>query len=143
MRRGAVLLSCLLFFGLAALGSCRPSGDQAGRGGRLLVVTTLFPLYDFAKNVCGAKGDVELLLPPGVEPHSFEPKPGDVMKIHKADIFVYTGAFMEPWAATIIEGALRRDLVVVDSSRGIRLRQESEDQGPDKAARRGGAAPGP
>jgi zinc transport system substrate-binding protein len=95
--------------------------------------------------VCGPKGDVDLLLPPGVEPHSFDPKPGDVMKIHKADIFVYTGDFMEPWAAAIIKGALRRDLVVVDSSRGTRLRQESENQGPpgrgqDTAIRRDGAA---
>lgn len=145
MRRGAVFLSCLLFLGLVALNSCRPSGDQAGRVGRLLVVTTLFPLYDFAKNVCGQKGDVVLLLPPGVEPHSFDPKPGDVMKIHRADIFVYTGDFMEPWAAAIIKGARGRDLVVVDSSRGTKLRQESENhgppgQGPDTATRHGGAA---
>ena len=68
------------------------------------------------------------------------------MKVNKADIFVYTGEFMEPWAAKIIEGALRRDLVVVDSSRGIMLRQESEPigpRGPDKAARQKGRPAGP
>ena len=75
------------------------------------------------------KGGCKPSPPPGVEPHSFEPKPGDVMRINKADIFIYTGDFMEPWAAAIIKGALRRDLVVVDSSRGVRLRQESEHRG--------------
>ncbi len=148
MRRSVVFLSCLLFLVLVSFDACQPRRKPAGREGRLVVVTTLFPLYDFARNVCGMKGDVDLLLPPGVEPHSFEPKPGDVVKINRADIFVYTGDFMEPWAAEIIKGALRRDMVVVDSSRGIMLRQESEPIGPhgrgqDTAARQEGAASGP
>ncbi len=145
MRRSVVFLSCLLFLVLVSFDACQPRRKPAGREGRLVVVTTLFPLYDFARNVCGMKGDVDLLLPPGVEPHSFDPKPGDVMKIHRADIFVYTGDFMEPWAAAIIKGARGRDLVVVDSSRGTKLRQESENHGPpgigpDTATRHGGAA---
>ncbi len=129
MNRRALFLSCVFFLLLAALASCGPRRESAPSAGRLQVVTTLFPLYDFARAVCGAKGDVSLLLPPGVEPHSFEPKPGDVVKINEADIFVYTGDFMEPWAASIIKGALRADLVVVDASRGAMLRQESKNHG--------------
>jgi zinc transport system substrate-binding protein len=130
MRRTAVFLCCVPLFVLTALNSCGPSEERGGRKARLQVETTLFPLYDFAKNVCGPKGDVRLILPPGVEPHSFEPKPGDVLKINKADIFVYTGDFMEPWAAAIIKGARRGDLIVVDASRGAALRRESADEGP-------------
>ena len=54
------------------------------------MVTTPLPLYDFAKNVAGSRADVSLLLPPGLEPHGFEPKPADIMKLNSADLFIYT-----------------------------------------------------
>ena len=58
---------------------------------KINVVTTLFPLYDFAKNIGNTKVEVSLLLPPGVEAHSFEPKPSDLDKVNEADVFIYTG----------------------------------------------------
>jgi len=85
--------------------------------GKISVVTTLFPQYDFAKAIGGDKVDVALLLPPGVEAHAYEPKPSDIAKINEADIFVYTGEFMEPWAHDIIDGADEK-LKVVDASIG-------------------------
>ena len=88
---------------------------------KMTVVTTLFPLYDFAKNIGQDKVEVFLLLPPGVEPHSFEPKPSDIAKISEADIFIYTGKFMEPWAESIIKGFSGRNIEVVDSSTGIKM----------------------
>lgn len=88
---------------------------------KLQVVTTLFPLYDFAKNIGQDKVQVTLLLPPGVEAHSFEPKPSDVLLINKADIFIYTGKFMEPWAEDIIKSITNKNLVVVNASNGINL----------------------
>jgi zinc transport system substrate-binding protein len=107
---------------IALLASCKHEGKQgAGGQDKLRVVTTLFPLYDMAKNIGGARAEVTLLLPPGVEAHSFEPKPGDVLKINEADIFVYTGKFMEPWAEGIIKGAANKDLLVVDASRGTKM----------------------
>ena len=68
-----------------------------------------------------------LLLPPGVEPHSFEPRPKDILRINQADVFVYTGSFMEPWAASIIKGVDTGKLVVVDASEGAVLHPETED----------------
>lgn len=88
---------------------------------KITVVTTLFPLYDFAKNIGQDKVEVSLLLPPGVEAHTFEPKPSDISKINNANIFVYTGKFMEPWAHDIIQSVLNNKLLVVDSSKGITL----------------------
>jgi zinc transport system substrate-binding protein len=88
---------------------------------KLQVVTTLFPIYDFAKVVGQDKVNVTLLLPPGVEAHSFEPKPDDVARINHADIFIYTGKFMEAWAENIITGVTNKNLSVVDASRGITL----------------------
>jgi zinc transport system substrate-binding protein len=87
----------------------------------LKVVTTLFPLYDMAKNIGGADADVTLLLPPGMEAHSFEPKPSDMLKIAGADIFIYTGKFMEPWAHDITQTLSGTRPIVVDASRGTHM----------------------
>lgn len=88
---------------------------------KIKVITTLYPLYDFANQI--GKDNIEsiLLLPPGVEPHSFEPKPFDLVKINTADVFIYTGEFMEPWAQKILQGVDNKKLIVVDASHEIKL----------------------
>lgn len=69
--------------------------------GRLIIITSLFPVYDFAKIVGGDKANVSLILPPGAEAHSFKPQPKDIELIKKAAIFFYTSDLMEPWAAPL------------------------------------------
>lgn len=95
---------------------------------KISVVTTLFPLYDFAKNIGQGEVEVTLLLPPGVEAHTFEPNPGDIVKINEADLFVYTGKFMEPWAQDLIKGISGKDVKIVDSSSGIKMIKEEQKQ---------------
>jgi zinc transport system substrate-binding protein len=116
-RRLLGFVGMLLFFSL--LVTCGKPVDKSPGVQRLKVVTTLFPLYDFARQVGKERSDVSLLLPPGVEPHSFEPKPGDVLKLESADLFIYTGRQMEPWAETILQSVSTKQLVVVDASTGI------------------------
>ena len=91
---------------------------------KITVVSTLFPMYDFAKIIGGDKVEVFLLLPPGVEAHGYEPKPSDIVKINEAEVFVYTGEFMEPWAHDIIGGLSNKKLKIVDASTGIELMKE-------------------
>ncbi len=86
---------------------------------KLSVVTTLYPLYDFAKEIGKEKVNATLLLPPGVEPHAFEPKPNDIVAINQADLFVYTGEFMEVWAHDILRGVINDKLKVVNTSVGV------------------------
>lgn len=88
---------------------------------KLKVVTTLFPIYDFAKNIGKDKIEVMLLLPPGVEAHSFELTPGDVIRINQADILIYTNKFMEPWISDIIKGVTNKNLLIVNTSEDIKL----------------------
>ncbi|MBP9561471.1 MAG: zinc ABC transporter substrate-binding protein [Syntrophorhabdaceae bacterium] len=95
---------------------------------KLKIVTTLFPLYDFTKNITGAKADISIILPPGVEPHSFEPRASDILKINSADIFIYTGRFMEPWAEDIIKGVDNKGLLVLDLSIGVNLLTHKPDE---------------
>ena len=106
---------------LGSFAACAKRGEEPARMKKLKVITTLFPLYDMAKSIGADKSDVSLLLPPGVEAHSFEPKPSDIVKINEADVFVYTGKFMEPWAEDVIKGAVNKNLVVVDASHGTKM----------------------
>jgi zinc transport system substrate-binding protein len=104
------------------ISSCQQKSERVTTGEKKLkVITTLFPLYDMAKNIGDDKAEVSLLLPPGVEAHSFEPKPSDIVKINEGDIFVYTGKFMEPWAEDVVKGAVNKKLIVVDASRGTKM----------------------
>jgi zinc transport system substrate-binding protein len=96
-------------------------------GDKLLVVTTLFPLYDFTRQVAGEKAEVSLLLPPGVEPHTFEPTPQDAVRLGRAGLFVYTGDFMEPWAKDFLGGVKNPALRIVNASTGIELLDENEE----------------
>ena len=72
--------------------------------GRLNVVAANFPCYDFARQVVGDRGDVTLLIKPGVEVHAYEPAPADIIAIGEADLFVYIGGEGDAWADNILAG---------------------------------------
>lgn len=78
---------------------------QANQEGttKIVIMTSLFPWYDLAKQIGGDKVEVSLLLPPGVEAHAFEPTPSDMLKISQANLFVYTGDYLEPWAKDLLD----------------------------------------
>lgn len=124
-REVAVMKQMVLVFlvGLVLLfgGACSQNAEKTAAGPRLSVVTTLFPLYDFARIIGGEKASVQLLLPPGTEAHSFEPKPSDMARLAKADLFFFTSKEMEPWAEKLYAGVQNPSLQVVDTSVGIRL----------------------
>jgi zinc transport system substrate-binding protein len=93
---------------------------------KIEVITTLFPTYDFAKQIGKDKVNVTLLLPPGVESHTFEPKPADIIRISKADVFIYTGKYMEPWVEDVLKGISNKNLLVVDASKDVELMSEED-----------------
>ncbi len=73
--------------------------------GKLNVVTTIFPPYDFAKNVGGESVNVSMLLKPGMESHSYDPTPQDIIKIQECDLFIYTGGESDEWVKDILESS--------------------------------------
>ena len=111
----AVVLVMLIPF----TASCRKGREPAETAGKLRVTTTLFPLYDFVRTVGGDRVEARLLLPPGVEPHNFEPRPEDVVQLNKTDMFVYTNKYMEPWLDELLKGIPNKGLEVVDASTGV------------------------
>jgi len=88
------------------------------------VVCSLFPLYEFALAVGGDKAEVSLLLPPGVEPHAWEPKARDLVAISKADLFLCVSENLEPWATDVVRGAGHEGLGVMAAAEGLELLDE-------------------
>jgi zinc transport system substrate-binding protein len=119
------LASCAIgFFILIMLGGSAFAQQPV----RLKVMTTLFPLQEFARAVGGDKVQADLLLPPGAEPHNWEPRPSDFGKIAKADVFIGIGPMMEPWAAKMLRAVNNPKLIVVEASRGLPLLQAKEHE---------------
>ncbi|MBR6735556.1 MAG: zinc ABC transporter substrate-binding protein [Oscillospiraceae bacterium] len=124
-----------LIMALFVLSSCAAAADKtetakADSEARISVVATIFPQYDFARQIAGGRASVKLLLPAGMESHSYEPTPSDIVAINKCDVFLYTGAEMEPWTQTLLDGGLESDTLVVDLSQGIAM-SETESVTPD------------
>lgn len=88
---------------------------------QLNVVATLFPQYDFTKKMGGDAVNVTLIIPPGIEPHAFEPTPQDVLKMLDADVLIYTSADMEPWITSVLETLDPSKTLVVDVSAGVEM----------------------
>ncbi|MBC8018468.1 MAG: zinc ABC transporter substrate-binding protein [Verrucomicrobia bacterium] len=128
---------------IAVVGLVGCSREVQKPSSKLQVVTTLFPLYDFARTIAGDRAEVTMLLPPGMEPHSFEPKPNDVIRISKAGLFIYTNPYMEPWAATIIKSIDRQQLRVVDAGQGASYLNVSAADGHDHEGHDNHGAEGP
>lgn len=79
---------------------CTPDAPQSD--GKLKIVTTIFPPYDFAKAVTGDCAEVSMLLKPGTESHSYEPSPADIILVESCDIFIYNGGESDVWVESLL-----------------------------------------
>lgn len=96
------LTICIALLMLLLCGCGRGAVESGGEGIR--IVTTLFPAYDFAREIAGEKASVCLLVPPGSEAHSFEPTAQDILRIKDCELFIYNGGESEVWVGEILEG---------------------------------------
>jgi zinc transport system substrate-binding protein len=90
-------------------------------------------MYEFSRQVGGEHADVVALIPPGAEPHDWEPSAKDMALIKDADVFVYNG-IVEGWAEQALSSASSDHRVVVEASKGIELMEglpEEEEEGHD------------
>lgn len=98
-------ISVILTAVLAAvcLSACGKSGKTEDAGAsELSVVATIFPPYDFTRQIAGDDADVIMLLSPGAESHSYEPTPQDIKTIQSCDLFIYTGGESDVWVEDIL-----------------------------------------
>lgn len=117
----ALALFCLAIWSAGCALPRRQASPPAALDNRLLVVATVYPVYDFARQVGGDKVDVRLMVPPGAEPHDWEPTPQDLAALNQTKVFIYSGAGLETWVPRVLSGNVRKDAVVVEASKDVAL----------------------
>lgn len=98
-----IFLSALL--SVLGLSACNSSTDTSSSSSndKISVVTTIFPQYDFVRQIAGDNVELTMLLPPGSESHSFEPTPQDIITIESCDVFIYVGGESDAWVDEILD----------------------------------------
>ena len=96
------ILICLLCVALLLCGCAQNPAPSEQEDGKLSVVVTVFPAYDFARSVAGEHATVKMLLPPGMESHSYEPTPADILAVQNCDLFICLGGESDAWVDTIL-----------------------------------------
>lgn len=132
---GILSAAALVLVGCGTSGNDESAVSEDG----IQVVTTFYPMYDFAKNVVGDNGEVSVLLDAGQESHGYEPTPQDIAAIADADVFVYNSDEMETWVPSVLESIESSDVIVVEAAEAIALfeleeaaeEEHSDEEGED------------
>ena len=123
---GLILAGAVLITGCTAKTEKKDKGDNTK--GKLKVVTTIFPEYDITRAIAKDKIDLELMVKPGVDVHSFNPTPQDIKTVENADMFIYGGTDHDKWVETLTKSIDMKNKKVVKLVDGIQqLEEESVD----------------
>lgn len=127
-----MLKKLLSFFLLTVILLSTVSGcglEKSEDNGKMTVVTTIFAPYDFLKQIVGDKVNVVMLLPPGVESHSYEPTPSDIIEIENADLFFYVSEHTETWVTQITSSLKNKKVETVCIADGIGIEVHGHNHG--------------
>ena len=118
MKKASSIFLCSILI-LGCLTACGGSAAEkpAAERGKIQIVTTIFPIYDWVMNVLGdaASGaEVTMLLDSGVDLHSFQPTAADILKVSKCDLFLYVGGESDAWVDDALKEVVNKDMVVVN-----------------------------
>jgi zinc transport system substrate-binding protein len=103
MKRNSIfLLGISLIILSMSIGGCRRVQPVRVEG-KINVTSVIFPSYDFVRVIAGDRVNLVMLLPPGTESHSFEPRPLDIITINESDLFIYPGGENSKWVDRILE----------------------------------------
>ena len=123
---GLILAGAVLITGCTAKTEKKDKGDNTK--GKLKVVTTIFPEYDITRAIAKDKVDLELMIKPGVDVHSFTPTPQDIKTVQNSNIFVYGGTEHDKWVENLTKSIDMKNKKVVKLVDGIQqLEEESVD----------------
>ena len=117
---------------LSMLGTVLSGCSEAVRNaddGKISIVATIFPQYDFARRIAGDKADIKMMLKPGMEAHSYEPSPKDIIGISKCDLFLNVGGESESWLEAVLESADNPRMKVVSAMDCVEPIEEETSEG--------------
>lgn len=100
MKKNILILFTLLFS--IIFSSCKEVNKNNIDNDKLKVVTTIFPIYDFSRNIAENNINLQMIIKPGIEIHSFNTTPSDIIDIQNSDVFIYIGGESEQWAEKIV-----------------------------------------
>ncbi|MGO0037506.1 zinc ABC transporter substrate-binding protein AdcA [Streptococcus suis] len=109
---------------LAACGNSTASQED----GKLDIVTTFYPVYEFTKQVAGDEANVDLLVKAGTEVHGYEPSAKDIARIQEADAFVYENENMETWVHDVEKSLDTTKVNVISATEGMLLLPGGEEE---------------
>ncbi len=107
LRLKCAAAAILAAFMLLSVGCGAPN---VKRSGKINVLCTVFPLYDWARNIAGNTAEVSLLNENGADMHSYQPTAADIVRLHSCDILIYTGGESEKWVAEVIKQSSNENL---------------------------------
>ncbi len=97
---------------------------------KILVVTTIYPVYDFVSNIAGDRAEIINLVPAGTEPHDFELSTGDMQLLEEADLFIYNGAGMEHFVDKMLNAVSNKELKAVEAAGVVKTLSSGEKTDP-------------
>jgi zinc transport system substrate-binding protein len=117
----SLLLGLFLLISAPAAASSRPAP--------LKIVTTIFPLKEFAKEIAGGRGDVSMLLPPGAGVHTWQPRASDILRLSSADLIIQIGAGLEPWLHDLLKSVSSPKPEVLAVADSLPLEEHADREG--------------
>lgn len=120
----SIFLSTVIICSLFSISGCGKTEKVQNSDGKISIVTTIFPYYDFVRQLAGDKADVRLLLSPGSDPHSYEPTPSDIVAIENCDLFVYNGGESDEWVDGVLSSIENKNVKVMKMMEYVTLRHE-------------------
>lgn len=125
---GMALLVGALALALTGCGTPTQPSDP----NKVQVAVSFYGLEEWATIVGGERVEVTNLVPPGVEPHEWEPNPSELKRLEQAEAFFYVGAGYEHWVDQTLSAIGKKELIAVEASRGFALIEPTaEDEGHD------------
>ena len=119
-----------------------PAAGQEGKDDRLLVVTTIFPYYDFVRQIAGDRVKLKLVVPAGMDSHSFEPTPADMIAMQEADVLICNGGEMEQWVEKVLGSLDTSHMKVLTMMDYVDVVEEEHVEGMEDAHEHGEGAHG-
>lgn len=108
-KLASIMLAVVIVFTAIIISGCASGGERDG----IKVVSTLFPAYDFVRQIGGDRVDAVMLLDPGTDSHYYEMTLADIAAVQDCDIFIYNGGDSDIWAEDILAAIDRDDLTVL------------------------------